>query len=50
MSANLKDQIKTTFANFEYFSLAIDKTCDTSISGTAQLAVFIRACDANLQI
>ena len=35
-SANLKDQIKTVSANFKYFSLAFDETCD--ISGTAQLA------------
>ena len=48
MSANLKDQIKTAFAKFEHFFLAIDETCDTS--GTAQLMVFIRACDANLKI
>ena len=48
MSANLKEQIKTASANFEYFSLAIDETYD--ISGTAQLAIFIWACDAKLQI
>ena len=30
MSANLKEQIKTASANFEYFSLAIDETCDIS--------------------
>ena len=48
MSANLKEHIKTAFANFEYFSLAIDETCD--ISGTAQLVVFTRACDFKLQI
>ena len=45
-SDDLKHQMKTMSSKFEHFSLAIDETCN--ITGIAQLAVFIRACDFNI--
>ena len=40
---DLKQQLKGESLRFEHFSIAINETVD--ITGIAQLAVFIRACD-----
>jgi hypothetical protein len=48
LACNLSDQIKIKIPSFEYFSIAFDESTD--IGGTAQLAVFIRACDMELNI
>ncbi|KFD60659.1 hypothetical protein M514_27168 [Trichuris suis] len=48
MAGDLKQQLKATSSRFEHFSIAIDETVD--ITGIAQLAVFIRACDKEFNI
>lgn len=48
MSEDLKTQLKAVSSSFEHFSIAIDETVD--ISGIAQLAIFIRACDKDFNI
>lgn len=48
MSSDLKQQLKSESFRFEHFSIAIDETVD--ITGIAQLAVFIRACDNEFNI
>ncbi|KFD50505.1 hypothetical protein M513_08573 [Trichuris suis] len=48
MAGDLKQQLKATSSRFEHFSIAIDETVD--ITGIAQLAVFIRACDNEFNI
>ena len=48
MSSDLKQQLKGESLRFEHFSIAIDETVD--ITGIAQLAVFIRACDNEFNI
>ena len=48
MAHDLKQQLKAASSKFEHFSIAIDETVD--ITGIAQLAVFIRACDSEFNI
>ena len=48
MCSELKQRLKGESLRLEHFSIAIDKTVD--ISGIAQLAVFIRACDNEFNI
>ncbi|KFD60436.1 hypothetical protein M514_27393 [Trichuris suis] len=48
MAGDLKQQLNATSSRFEHFSIAIDETVD--ITGIAQLAVFIRACDNEFNI
>lgn len=48
MAGDLREQLKKKFAELEYFSIAVDESTDTK--DIAQLAVFIRACDVNLQV
>ena len=48
MSLDLNQQLKGASTRFEHFSIAIDESVD--ISGIAQLAVFIRACDIDFNI
>jgi hypothetical protein len=48
LACNLSDQIKIKIPSFEYFSIACDESTD--IGGTAQLAVFFRACNTELNI
>lgn len=44
----MSNQIKIKIPTFEYFSIASDES--THIGGTAQLAVFFRACDMEFNI
>lgn len=44
----MSDQIKIKIPSFEYFSIACDESTD--IGGTAQLAVFFRACDMEFNV
>ena len=48
MSSDLKQQLKCKSLRFEHFYIAIDETVD--ITGMAQIAVFTRACDNELNI
>ncbi|KAL4152891.1 hypothetical protein QTP88_000724 [Uroleucon formosanum] len=48
LACNLNNQIKIKIPTFEYFSIACDESTD--IGGTAQLAVFFRACDMEFNI
>jgi len=48
LACNLSNQIKIKIPTFEYFSIACDESTD--IGGTAQLAVFFRACDMEFNI
>ena len=48
MSDDLKCQMKTMSSKFEHFSLTVDETCN--ITGIAQLAVSISACDRDVNI
>jgi hypothetical protein len=48
MSGDVKQQLKAASPRFEHFSIVIDETVD--ITGIAQLVVFIRACDSELNI
>jgi len=48
LAANLSDQIKAKSSTFESFSIACDESTD--IGGTAQLAVFLCACDSDFNI
>ncbi|UYV64814.1 hypothetical protein LAZ67_3002058, partial [Cordylochernes scorpioides] len=48
MARNLNDQIKEKSSCFEAFSIACDESTD--IGGVAQLVVFFRACDMDLNI
>ena len=43
MLSDLKQQLKGKSLRFDHFSIAIDETVD--ITGIAQIAVFVRACD-----
>ncbi|XP_077137809.1 general transcription factor II-I repeat domain-containing protein 2-like [Ranitomeya variabilis] len=48
MSVDVKQQLKAVSSRFEHFSIAIDESVD--VSGIAQLAIFIRACDSEFKI
>ena len=48
MSSDLRQQLKGESQRFEHFSIAIGDTVD--ITGIAQLAVFITACDNEFNI
>nr|XP_045593661.1 general transcription factor II-I repeat domain-containing protein 2A-like [Procambarus clarkii] len=48
MSGDLNQQLRAASSKFEHFSVAIDEPVD--IKGITQLAVFMRACDSELNI
>uniref|UniRef100_A0A8C4SXG7 SPIN-DOC-like zinc-finger domain-containing protein n=1 Tax=Erpetoichthys calabaricus TaxID=27687 RepID=A0A8C4SXG7_ERPCA len=48
MAGNLREQFRNKSIELECFSIAIDESTD--VTDIAQLAIFIRACDTNLEI
>lgn len=48
MAESLREKLRNKSMEYECFSIAIDESTD--VTDIAQLAIFIRACDINLQI